>query len=359
MPISTTMAETAQDEPGAPIDKDAIDPELIKLQRPRPKVGIVTAAGLVFLSGLFLLRMTPDRRFSGASSEPQRVAVADVLAGNVASDRFVSIDGTAEPLMSHAIRATTAKGSQGLRVVPVRGTDERLWLVISGDGWEDPQLKGYAGRLRKLADLPLATVANDYFANHPQPVFATAEAVRAGFASGQVSTVSGETVAVHDGDRVAYERVERDAAVIVGTFNEKLPNAAAWSSALIDAGVQTHGQFRATNDVARFDVAMPDAVNALTDKLAKANLWAARVEPVTHHDEATWGALKAGPPSDIDLVGIYTARAIPKDAYALITSERPDDYWYALPVTILVALIGLLFAWALIREVKKLLPARA
>src|SRR5439155_21292060 len=110
-------------------------------------------------------------------------------------------------------------------------------------------------------------------------------AARAGFASGQVTTVAGETVALHDSDRVAFDILEPSAAVIVGTFNEKLPNPAAWSTALTEAGIQTHGEWRSTSDLARFDVAMPDAVTALTDKLAKANLWAARVEPVTHHTE--------------------------------------------------------------------------
>ena len=82
-PVS--MAETTP-EPGAPIPKDAVDPELIKLSRPRPKVGVITAAGLVFLSVFFLWRLNPDRRFSSAGDAPQKVHVSDVLAGKVASD---------------------------------------------------------------------------------------------------------------------------------------------------------------------------------------------------------------------------------------------------------------------------------
>ena len=67
------------------------------------------------------------------------------------------------------------------------------------------------------------------------------------------------------------------------------------------------------------------------------------------------------PDAQLDLVGLYVVRAIPSDAYALILGEHPQDYWYVLPVTILVALIGLLFAWALVRAVKRDLlaaPAR-
>ena len=63
------------------------------------------------------------------------------------------------------------------------------------------------------------------------------------------------------------------------------------------------------------------------------------------------------PDVQLDLVGLYVARAIPSDAYALITSERPPDYWHVLPVTIGLALIGLVFAWALVRAVRRdLLP---
>jgi len=180
MQIASAMAESAENEPGAPVPKDQIDPELIKLSRPRAKIGVVTAAGILFLCALFLLRINPDRKFGGAGAEPDKVAVADVLAGNVTTERYVSIDGTAEPLMSHAIRATAAKGTRGLRIVPLRGTGDRMWLAISGDGWEAPQLKGYTGRLRRLADLSFAPATYAYAENHPMPVFATADAVRAG-----------------------------------------------------------------------------------------------------------------------------------------------------------------------------------
>jgi hypothetical protein len=352
MQIASGMAETAESEPGAPVPKDQIDPEMVKLSRTRAKIGVVTAAGMVFLCGLFLLRINPDRKFGGAGA-PEKVAVADVVDGKIGAESYISIDGTAEPLMAHAIRATTAKGTQGLRVVPLRGTGDRMWLVITGDGWDQPQLKGYTGRLRKLGDLSIAATVNAYADSHPMPVFATADATRAGAATGQVATVTGETVTVHDADRVAFDRADRDAAVIVVTFNDKLPSAAAWSTALATAGIEIHGQWRTIGELTRFDVAMPDAVAALTDKLAKANLWAARIEPVVHHDETTWSAFKSAPPANADLVGLYVTHAIPGDAYALITNEKPEDYWYVMPVTVVVAVIGLLFAWALVRAVKR------
>ncbi|HSN30992.1 MAG TPA: hypothetical protein VLT45_32120, partial [Kofleriaceae bacterium] len=186
------MADSAKDEnEGAPIPKDAIDPDLVKLTRPRPKIGVITAAGLVFLSVLFLIRLNPDRRFSGRDAAPTRVTAADIASGKVAADSFVSVD--AEPLVSHAIRTTAAKGTLGLRVVPARGTGEKLWLVLSGNGWDAPTVGPYTGRLRPLADLPFADAIHEYAAKNPRPVFATPSAVRAGFATGKVTTVGGET----------------------------------------------------------------------------------------------------------------------------------------------------------------------
>jgi len=107
--------------------------------------------------------------------------------------------------------------------------------------------------------------------------------------------------------------------------------------------------------------------------LQAANLWApARLEAMTHHYETTWAKLRGSSPAgfvvdgttipdaQIDLVGLYVSREIPSDAYALITDEHPEDYWYVLPITLALAAIGLVFAWALVRAVKRdLLPTRA
>ena len=363
MPTASIMAsqEKTDAEPGAPVAKDAIDPDLIKLKRARPKIGVITAAGLVFLCAYFLLRLNPDRRFSGADAKPGAVTVGEVLSGNIALDRYVSVE--VEPLMAHAIRTTTAKGSLGLRVVPARGTGDKLWLVLSGDGWEPPAQRAYVGRLRKLGDLAFAPSLDEFADTNPRPVFATAEAVRAGLATGKITAVTGDEVAPRDRDRIAFDVEEPGVARIVATINERL-NADGWAAALAKAGIQTKPGVGGTEQV-RFDVELPVAdVQAKLETANKeqdAKLWAARVEPITHHVEKTWAELREQPlPPGVDLVGIYVGRGIPGDAYALITGEKPEDYWYVLPVTIALALIGLTFAWALVRAVKRdLLPTRA
>ena len=356
MQLDSVMADEPKPtaEPGAPVPKDAIDPELVKLRRPGPRVGLLTAAGLVFLSIMYFVRLGPDRRFAGADTAPAKVTVADVLDGKVGADAYVTVD--AEPLISHAIRATASKGSVGKRVVPARGTGERLWLVLDGDGWDPPQLTGYTGRLRKLADLPLATSVGDYAAEHPRPAFASAADVRAAFATGKVKSVTGEQVAVADADRIAYDLVDPDAATIVCTLNERFPNPGAWASALAAAGLTVKQTPAAIPEQARFELAMPDAMAAAKTALEKAQLWAARLDPITRHVESTWGALKSAPPPDLDradLVGLYVSRDIPSDAYALITDEKPADYWYVTWIVVALGAVVLVFAWALVRAVKR------
>jgi len=276
---------------------------------------------------------------------------------------------TAEPMVSHAIRVTQAKGNTGLRVTPIRGTDDRLWLVLPGDGWEHPVGFAYTGRLRRLSELPVDSAVKDYSDDHPRPMFATAKALRAGFADGKVAIVEGGTVKPADGDAVAFDVTDSGASTIVAASVDRLPDAAAWTTALKAIDIVPTAT-DAGRDQVRFEVALPVAtVNA---KLEQAGLLAARVEAIPKHYTTTWGALRASPPAgltvgtttisdaQVDLVGLYIQRGIPSDAYALITEERPTDYWYVLPITVAVAAIGLIFAWALVRAVRRdLLQARA
>ncbi len=359
-------------EAGARIAPDAIDPDLIKLPRPRPKVGMITAAGIVLLSVSFFIRLAPDREFAGQPSVPQAVAVSEILAGNVEVDQYVSFESA--PLMTHAIRAIKTRGDLGLRVTPVRGASNRLWIVLAGDGWDQPTpTNRYKGRLRRLSELPVADAVRAYSAEAARPVFATPAAVRAAMAGGPLTTVAGDAVTVASGDRVAFDLLDPAKAVVIASFNDRLPTAQAWLSALTAAGLTPTlaqaGPSDETLGQARFEVATSFA--DATRRLELAQLWAVRVESVTRHLTTTWGELArsaaAGfvaegttvPDAQIDLLGVYIVRPIPDDAYALLTTELPQDYWYVTPITIALGFIGLLFAWALVRAVRRdLLPTR-
>jgi hypothetical protein len=365
MPIASAMAEIP--EVGAPIPKDQIDPDLVKLARTRPKIGVITCAGIVILSFLFAHRLNGDRKFS-SSETPQQATVADITSGKIDTDAFIAVE--TQPLRAHAIRAKSNQIGVGLRVVPARGSSDKFWLVISGDDWQQPVDGAYQGRLVKLADLPFADAVTAYAASHPRPVFAKLPDVRAAFSTGNLTTVTGDSATVADGDKVAFDVTDPSSALIVATFNERFPDAKTWSDALVAAGITDIQLAKVpvgadpTQQV-RYLVKLPNAVAELPKKLADATLWAARVEQWTAHYDTTWGELKASPAgsikvgadiipdAEIDLAGFYVDKNIPADAYALIANDRPAEYWYVLPIMVLLLLLGTLFVWVLVRSVKR------
>lgn len=367
-PTSTTPA--GERDPGAPFAPGEIDPELIKLARARPRVGVITAAGLVFLCIAMLIKLAPDRRFAGSGTAPTAVQVSDILAHKVATEQLVGV--TAEPLLAHAIRTTANKGSLGLRLVPARGSGDRLWLVVAGDGWQPPQTKAYVGRLRKFDDLPLADATRAHAEQHPRPVFASAAAVRAGFATGRIASVAGDTVAIRGGDAVALDVVDPSAATIAASFNDRLPDTAAWRAALERAGIAPSATGEPDTALGQVRFTVPASVATTTSRLERASLFAARVETITRHYQTTWDALRRSSPAgldlggtvvpddQIDLIGLYVVRGVPGDAYAIVTGESPADYWYVMPITIALGAILLVFAWALVRAIRRdVIPARA
>nr|HEX4315766.1 hypothetical protein [Kofleriaceae bacterium] len=358
------MAEDVKpDDAGAPVPKDAIDPDLVKLGRMKIKVGAITSLAVIVVCVVLAMRLGPDRRFAGNSDTPQAVTPEQVLADSVPVESYVALRG--EPLIAHAVRAGTSKASSGERVVPVRGTGDRLWLVEAGDAFGEPSLDAYAGRLRNLEDLPLAGAVRDYVAANPRPVFATPAELRGGFATGAFRTVTHDQAHATADAKVAFDVLDPGAAVIVASFVDDLPDAAAWLAALDKAGIPHGPAAPPDRDSVNIPVTVPDAVATTTAKLDDAKLFASRVDTVTHHYETTWGALASSPAgafkvgavsvpdAQIDLVGVFVTRTIPDDAYVVIVGDEPGDYSYVLPVTIVLGGFALLFAWAFVRAVRR------
>jgi hypothetical protein len=179
--------------------------------------------------------------------------------------------------------------------------------------------------------------------------------------AGKLATIGGDVVDVRNGDRVAYDVVDTNRARLVCTFTEKLPNVAAWRAVLADAKIApTRGPKSNPDGSIDFEIAAPDAVAATGQKLTDAKLTAARVEPVRGHTETTWSALRGKAlPAGADVVSVFVTRPIPDDAYAIVDGEKPDTYWYVTWELVAIIAIGLLFAWSLVRAVRRdLLPVR-
>jgi hypothetical protein len=356
-PVSPAAAPR---EPGAPVGRDEIDPELVNLRVPGPRFGIVSSAGIAVLCLYLVVRLVPDLGFSRDDDTPRKTAVSE-LDGDL-ENRYV--ETPLAIVRGHAVRLGPAKVGVGMRAVPVAGTNDRTWLLMSGDGWASAAPNApYAGRLRELDDLPLADALRQQVREHPGPSFATpAEARRAG-SGGTLATVTGDTVQVAANDRVELDLAKPDAAVVVITYSKKLPGLAAWVEAFTAAGIPMKGEPRdVTDDTARIDVMI--GADETRAKLDAAQIYA-RVEPVNTTVALTWSAYTAagdGPlvvdgttidRTRIDLVRVFAARSVPAGAHLLVVGEAPADYWYVLPLALGLALVAALALWAFVRAVKR------
>jgi hypothetical protein len=362
------MAAEKSSSEGAPIPRDAIDPELVRLKRPRPQIGALTALAVVALCLWLAIRLNGDRRFAAEPAAARVVPAADLAAGRIDDHRHVAVDARVE--RGSAVRAQKSPASPGLRLVPVAGSGDRLWIAVPGDGWTAPVVDGrYQGRVYHLDDLPFAEPVREYLAR-PHPRFVAGDTLaRARTASADgaaLTTVTGDTVKAAGDTPVEVEVADPGAATIVAAFNDRFPDAAAWTAALTQAVVIAPGTAgREGGGAVAFDVRGPDAVKVATASIEKAQLWGARVEAVTVRHLAPWRDLVAAegtvgfpggatlPWSAIDVAALWLPRTPPDDAVVLLVGEEPGRYWYVLPIYGAIALFGLLFGWALVRAVKR------
>ncbi len=364
--LSMAADATARD-PGAPIGKDEIDPDLVSLKRPAPKIGIITAAAVVLLCVVLMVRLRHDLAFARGGDTARPVTVTDIVAGKIADDSYVTIDAPLDRAAAAVARVTEANA--GTRVVPVAGTGDRLWVAVPGDPWSPYQHDNVlTGRLRPLASVRFADPVAAHAARHPAPRFITgAELRRARLTKAvEVAVVGGGTLALRDQDDVEVVIADPGAAVVVATFNPRMPDVRAWTDALAAAGVipASAAPSRVSEDTARWEVRVPDAVAAVNRAVEAAQLWGARVEVATTRHRVSVSELPANevgitlpgaviPWSALDVVAIWAPRPIPGNARVLLVGEAPDSYWYLTWVYGGLALFALLFTWALVLAVRR------
>jgi hypothetical protein len=370
MPRITAMAGKrppgTKREVGAPVPKDEVDPELVSLRGPRAKVGAITALAIVVVCSVYLFKLAGDFAFARAD-KPREVKIADVIAGDVGTSELVELRAQVE--RAAAVRVRTGAGDPGQRVAPVVGTHDKLWIAIYGDP-EAPYVDGrYVGRVHTTSSGPLGAAMRDYLAT-PQPRFVTgAELQRARSASGDggaLATVDGEPITARADTPIEIGVVDPNAARLTVIFTDKQKDAKVWGDALAAAGIIAPGTApsETTKEGATWSVRADDAVASTEAKLEKASLWASRVDAVSVQRKAAWkelGATPAGlaigdanlPWSAVDVAAVWVPRPLPDGAFVLVADERPGDYKLVQPLYVALALLGLLFAWALWRAVKR------
>ncbi|HET6610819.1 MAG TPA: hypothetical protein VFG83_02470 [Kofleriaceae bacterium] len=364
------MAERPDSQPEADAI-DPLDPELIALPRPRPRVGLVLAASIVVGCGYLLFTLRDDLRFSMAG-EATRVTVATAAASTSA---YVAVDAIPDRTLVASV-ADSPGDLGGYRVVPVLGSADKLWIALDRDPWSAPDdyNRTYTGRLRDVDEVAFGDELSRWVAEQPPtPRPMTAAALRKALTepTGRVQTPSGGTLAVFPQTPVAITEIV-PARAQVTAFASSIATEAAWEKALTEAGILAPGAAPSahTESSWTYVVEAPEGVAAIHTALAQAELFGAIAQPVSHTHFGQLGDLEATaagvviggdtvPWSHIDAVLVLIPRTVPGDARILIAGEAPSDYALVLPAVVALAGFLALFGWAFVRAIRRELPQRA
>ena len=382
-------AELAE-HPGRPRGRDEIDPELVRLPRPRARIGWLLALSVIVFCGYFMLRLRDDLAFSRQGDDPERLADAAALI-TAAPDSHVEVVAPVD--RAFLLRVFASEATDGHRLAPVLGAGDRAWIMLPGSHWQvEPRYDEVVrGRVRRLGDLPFHGDLQEQLATMTVPRGVAVPALRGAIEAGarSLEDVAGESLAVAPDTAVILVQRVSGRAVVTAFRGEKLVDEAGWRAALEAAGVLAPGTplagggapdgggdggggggEGATRDSWSFEVDAPDGVDALGARLVEAQLWNASAAPldrvhrtrmgalagagdaVTIQGEGGAGAAVQVPWSEITSAALEVPRQAPADARVLVATERPEDYWYVLPLFALFGGFVLLFAWALVRTVR-------
>jgi hypothetical protein len=364
------------DHPGRPRGRDEVDPDLLVLPRPRPRIGPLLALSVLVFCAYFLVRLRSDLVFAHSGPDPERVV--DV-AGAMSAELDSYIELAAAPDRAATLRVYASDARDGHRLAPVAGSADRLWLLFGGSHWvERPAYEERVrGRIKRLDDLPFrdALLAELERTRLPRALDQDAALAALTKAEGKerawVRDVAGDPVSPEPGTPVTVFERSAGEARVTGFATDRHPDEKAWRAALEKAGVLApDAKLEASTDSSwSFLVPAPEGIDPLAARLVVARLFAARAEPVHRTHRAAWRDLKVEgselvvggrapariEPASITSILVQAARRAPADARVLVTTDKPDDYWHVTIVYVLLGVLALVFAWALWRG---LVPAR-
>lgn len=150
-------------EPGAPIDPDAIDPELVNLKVPSQRRHPLVAVAVLLVSLLLLYKLRADVSYALLPDQPVSLGVADgAIGGKLAGqgDKFVRVFGLPDHRNSVAY---DPKGGRGrVQVFRVAGTATKL-LVARKVSLSADVANEFTGRLRPISEVWFADALRSYF----------------------------------------------------------------------------------------------------------------------------------------------------------------------------------------------------
>jgi hypothetical protein len=366
-------AEAAEDSPArtaASRDRgtgEELDPELLALPRsPRGRVGPVLAVSVVVFCVFIMVRIYGDLRFSRHAAEPRAYASAAELLQKASLEEFVKVH--AVPDRTLAVKVAHSQADDGSRLVPVQGTDARLWIMIGGNVWtvQVHHKEVYSGRLRELAALPFADELRAHVrARGPIPRFVTAQAARQTLETGAAAmkNPAGDTFTLSADVPVTIYETVADRARVQVFATDRHPLERDWTAALAEIGLVApdYQPEAGLNQSWIYLVQVPGGAEAAQRALHAAKLFSVRPESIEKVHRATWGELSTEGQtlvakdtrlvwSNVDWIQVDVPASVPADARVLLTLEHPERYWHVTPLFVLLGLFALLFLWALVRS---------
>ena len=352
-----------QDDPSS-----ELDPELIKLPRPKARIRPLLAAAILLLCLTLVVRLLDDLSFSRQSETPRSLEPGAELTGDDLND-YIEI--TAHPDRPQALRLLPSGKSTGPVLVPARGHQGALWLLLPTTPWHAGSHydERYQGRLLAMDDVDFEPALRSHVkksATVPRPI--PLASVRRALAdkSQEIADAVGDRFELSPDALVRVEEIYANKVEILAAATDPYNSEQSWTLALVNAGLlpQDEGPVTSTTSSWTFHVPAPEGLAAVQAQLREAKLFAARAAEIRQSREGKVSELSLEGDQihlrdvqqgyEVREVFIALPQPLAKNALVLDTTEKPSTYWYVLPLVLFLALIAGIFAMGLGREILRL-----
>jgi hypothetical protein len=346
-------------------DKDEIDPELVRLGR-GTKVGPVLALSVLGLSAYLLVTLRADFSYANRAEDAEDAGTAAALLARPAPPANTLVSVVAA-LDFRAPARLWAREGKGHRLAPALGTGGRLWIHQEKDAYGTTPVDDgrFAGRLRRLSDVPFETALRQYFDSlPPQPRTVFPEALATGIPA---VDVAGEPLVLAPDTRLVVDE-NTDTVLVTFVQTDSVVDDDSARRALAAAGLPSP---TAPGEAAlgAWTYEIPGDVAAVQGKLHAARIFGAAVDPKLVRHEGVRRDLSVGaggltlagrtlPWARVQRVTFFVPAALPADAWVLLQGETPASLWYVRPLFIAVAALGALMLWALVRQFLRARPGK-
>jgi hypothetical protein len=345
---------------------DELDPELIKLPRPKTRIRPIMAMAIIGICLTIGLRLSSDLFFSRLGNP---VAVDSVASLNSDHENlFVKL--RVRPDRTQALRIVPSRSSSGQVLVPTLGTGGALWLLLPPTAWnaEGATNEVYQGRVSRLADMNFHDTLKGHVAKGTiamRPI-ALAEVRKAlGAKTLEVADVSGDRFLLQATTKIQIAETAINRVRILAVATDPYQDEASWSLALQSAGIlpSETAPVSSTTTSWTFDVPAPLGAKDITAKLRAAKLHAAQAAEIRSTRTGSWSELgidgediilgNAKPGFRTQSVLVSAPPLVANGAFLLDTTEKPGTYWYVIIIILALAAFAMLFASALLQTIRR------